>query len=152
MKFNRLLTIPALICLLAVSLPGSADAQAFGIIQEYCNETQRLIDDAIEDLGRNADDQIECFDDLDSCLDRADDVRESADCISRFSRCSSSAIRDQEQACNDFLRGFRDAYRDASRRADREDVDDEFLNSAQQQQCTDDALDVSRLCASLDDR
>ena len=147
----RLLIIAMSVCLLAVFLPGSAYAQAFGIIEEYCNETQMLIDDALDDLGRNADDQIECFDDLDSCLNRADNTRESADCVSRFSRCSSSAIRDEEQACNEFLRGFRDAYRDASRQADRRDVEDEFLNSARQQQCTDDALNVARLCASLSD-
>lgn len=126
-------------------------AQEAEIIAEFCSETQRLIDDAIDDLSRNANQALECFDDLDTCQRRADDAKDSVDCVSDFSRCTSRALRDGEQACSEFLRGFRDAYGDAARKADRRNVEDEVLDSPITQQCLSDALNQARVCAGLSD-
>ena len=152
MKFMKLFSSGAVICLLAVFLLGPAQADnANDIILEFCSDTQRLIDDTLDDISRNADDALECFDDLDRCQNRADDAKDSVECVGRFSRCTERAMRDGEQACSHFLRGFRDAYADAARKARRKNVEDEVLDSPATQQCLGDSLDVVRLCAGLSD-
>ena len=149
MRFYKLLTIAALIFPLAVSLPGFAHAQAAGIIAEFCAETQSLTEDTISDLTRNADDQAECFDDLDGCLRRARNAKKSVRCVNSFTRCTSRFLRDRDQACEEYLRGERDAYRDAARAADRENVEDEVLDSPVTQECLEQAVGVAALCAGI---
>jgi hypothetical protein len=140
-----------LLCL--ASFPGvsyAQDGSEQAIVFEYCEATQDLIDEANQELSRNGEDLAECFDDQDQCQRRADDAQDSVQCVSRFSRCANNSIRDLEQSCGSFLRGFRDEYKDAMRAADRNDVDDEVRTNPRFVACTGNALDTVALCGGID--
>lgn len=145
------LTLVALLSLLPVFLPGAAQAQVAGIIDEFCQETQDAADDAVFELSEASNDLEECVVEFDDCLSGLFG-RDPVECSRDYLRCIKVGQRDQRQACTDFVDEFKAAYRQALRRADREDVDDEFLlwfYSSASEECLAPVRSTAALCAGV---
>lgn len=130
MKTQKLIVIAAIVCLLAVFLAGPAYAQdeAEEIWAEFCEEIEHDADKALEDLADANDDLAECLPDFRECrtgegFGRADSLVE---CLDEGNTCTSRANDDKEKACSEFAEDLEDAWKDAMRQADLNDVEDEF--------------------------
>jgi hypothetical protein len=145
MKYCKMFVILSVICLL---IDGSANAQNIG---DYCADVARASEEAVDELGEATRDLEDCYNEYDDCL-RGFLNESPVRCISDYSRCLSNGSQEQTQACNKFLREFKDDTRTALRQADRADKEDEFLiflYSDAGQECLEPALAASLLCAGL---
>lgn len=148
MKNYKLLII-AIGLVSAFFLPSYAQAQLNEIIVEFCEDTSDAVDDAVRELGRASEDLEECFEDYDDCLNGFLFGNDPADCLDRFFHCYKRGNREEARACRDFTREFKDAYEDARREARRDNVEDEFLNSQQVQDCLLSGLAAGKICAEV---
>ena len=122
----RVTLVVALLFVLPAFLPGPAYAQVDDIIDEFCQETEQNIDDSFDELQEARLDIEECADEFEDCLTGVF-VNDPADCTRQYVRCVDRGFRDQEQACTEFARGFRDGLGDALRRARRQGVQHDEL-------------------------
>ncbi len=115
-------------CLWVGLAPGSANAGLAEVIADYCDEVAQNVDNTQSELENASEDLAECDNELDRCFRGAGLFDEPSDCIRDYAQCTKRGKRDQKQACSTFLREFRGDTNRAERKADREDVEDEFLD------------------------
>ncbi len=153
MKLIKLFKTTTVLCLLAVFIPGVAYAQTAEIIADYCAEVLQNSDSTLFKLEDATSDLLDCANDYNDCGSGLFDD-DPVDCISDYRQCISRGNREQDQVCNTFLNDLRSDTRTAERRADRADVEDEFLfwfrnNWNDPNSCLAPAKTVSSLCAGL---
>jgi hypothetical protein len=96
---------------------------------------------------------VDCYDEYNDCMGGL--ISDNpVQCISGYRQCLDAGTRDRDQACSSFLRGFRADTRRALRTADREDVDDGFVewffsDTDSRNECIDPALSISFVCAGI---
>jgi hypothetical protein len=151
MKSMKLVIIAAIGCISVAFLSGSANAQLLEIIDDYCTEVAQGADEAADELNEANGDLEDCAVEYEDCLGGFID-RDPVECIGDYKRCLRNGTRDRTQACNSFLAEFSRDTRTAERRADRQDVEDEFLAflySESGQECLAPAIVTGFVCAAL---
>jgi hypothetical protein len=151
MKSLKLIVIAATVCLLAVLLPISAQAQEEQeIIDDYCQEVAREADHALFEIGEATADLQDCYDEYNDCMGGLHSSN-PVDCIRDYRRCINRGNNEQLRECRRFLKGFQRDTRRAKRKARRKDVEDEFLDwfysPDKEEECLSQAHNVALLCA-----
>lgn len=125
--------------LLAVFIPGPASADdAETIIGEFCQETNRFADEAVDELNNAASDLQECRRDFSDCRDGdfIGDDDPLVQCLSRGLTCTGRVVEDRGEACEEFALEFRGSYSDALAQARLNEVEDQvqqFFNTQSQE-------------------
>ena len=156
MKPFTLLVIAAAVCLLAVLVSSPAvsqDNDALENIQDdFCEEVKVNANEANDELCEAERDLTECIEELPLCIDRA--IETQAECLNEAYQCAGFATDDADDACDEAALEFEDAYEDALRRADRNDVEDEFLAwlaTEEGKACVQPAIDTYNVCTGSED-
>lgn len=153
MRIEKLFGVLVLACVLGAFASGSASADgAETIIAEFCQDANRLADDAEDELFNANDDLRECRRDFSDCRDGGlgnDDPL--VQCLSRGLSCTSRGLEDRGEACDEFARELRDSYSDALENARRNDVEEEvqeffYTESLARSVCLATTLDVAVRC------
>jgi len=127
MKTQKLLVIAASVCLLAFFLAGAAQAQDLGeIIVDYCEDVAHDATEAIDELSEARADLEECSYEFFQCLDGLGPP-DPVDCAGEVAVCQKRGLRDEIQACNEFLQEFKRNTKRAETRAKIKDVKEEFV-------------------------
>jgi hypothetical protein len=150
-KIKEEVMYKAILVTILFVLPGSAHAELLGIIDEYCTELAQATEEAVRELGNASRDLGECVDEFDDCLGGLFD-KDPVKCIRDYGQCIQFGNNDLNHTCTEFLHEFRRETKQAERKADREDVEDEFLlwiQSEHSDVCLAPAVDVAVLCAGI---
>jgi len=152
MKSSKLVMIAAIACMSVIFLSNPAYAQLGEVIGDYCEEISNNVADTVEALEDASFDLTECALDLNECMLGQGLFDEPSNCIRDYTRCTAVGKRDQADACSTFLREFLNDTRRAERDADREDVENAFLNwfhgdSDLRNECIQPAEDTLAVCA-----
>ena len=157
MKFQKLLVIAAIVCLL-VAVSGPAQAQprqdAREIIADFCESVSSEAADTKEKLGNAAKDLAECPEEFVDCRDGGLFGNDPlVECLGEGLECTARAAEDKAQACGEFETDLTDAYERAMRQARREGVEDrvqDFFNSQSRdrRRCLRPAVRVGRVCSA----
>ena len=118
MKFIKLFTSAASVCLLAVFFAGSAQADPVldDIIDEFCADVFRISTDTWGDVTEAAQDLQNCGSEYRDCqLGQLSNGPVS--CLVEIVDCAGDAQRDTSQACISFADQLGNAYEDALRQA-----------------------------------
>jgi hypothetical protein len=129
-------------------LSGAAHADLEEIIEDYCEEVGQNVTNTLNELEDASGDLEECSEGLDDCLSGIFQA-DPASCINDYRGCITFGENDQRQACNEFLVEFRNDTRRAKKRADRQNVEDEFLLwlKTASDECLNPAKIAARVCA-----
>ena len=129
-------------------LPASAaHAQLPEIVQQFCTDAGQATDDFLGELSNAAREVKDCFGDFDDCTSG----RGESGCLGDFRRCSERANTDQDQACSDFQREFRDAFDDGLGVARQQGLGDDYLTDDTVQGKVDIAQSFGGLCGAPPD-
>ena len=157
MKLKKMLSSVTAACLLAVFIPGTAQADPPlpGIIAEFCSEVLRDADDALDELGEASRDLLNCGDEFEDCQ-RGLLNNGPVSCLIEIVNCADNANQDATQACNFFSNQLGDAYEDTLREARRagpgvEGRFQEWLLTERGRACLQPAVIVTSTCAEIDD-
>ena len=118
------------------------------IISAFCIDVAVATEDAFQEFDNATRDLVDCFDDFEACT-RGSFGR---DCLDDFGGCIKNGNKDQELACQEFLRELGMALDDAMDSASAQGLEDEFLDwlhSPSSAECLQPALGMAALCAGL---
>ncbi len=156
MKTYPLLVIAASVCLLAVLISSPAvsqDTDSLENIQDdFCEEVKVTANEANDELCEAKLDLTECIEEYPLCIDRA--IETQAECLEEAYQCAGLATDDAQDSCDEAGLEFKDTYEDALRRADRNDVEDEFLawlGTEEGKACVQPAVDTFNVCAGTEE-
>jgi len=123
MKFIKLFTSTASVCLLAAFVSGAAQAESLDdIVDGYCASVGQTVGDANTELDNAYVLGSECIIDAQDCTDNLGPRDSAASCLSDFSRCAKRAKKAQGSACTDFVREWKAETKAAERLAKRNGV------------------------------
>ena len=120
MKFIKLFTSTASVCLLAAFVSGAAQAESLDdIVDGYCASVGQTVDDANDELFDSYQQGAQCISEAQDCTDDLGPRDSAASCLRDFSRCTKRA---QSSACTDFVREWTAETKAAERSAKRNGV------------------------------
>ena len=126
MRINGLLLSTVIACLM-VGASGAAQAQIEPIVVNYCVEVADSAVQAAEELAEGNLELLDCVEEYGRCLDGLFGPDFSR-CFKDYGRCIKRADSNQLRACGVLLREVAGDTRRAERQADRDDVEDEFID------------------------
>ncbi len=126
MKSVKLFIIAAAVCLSVGFFSGSAQAQIQSIVVNYCVEVADSAVQAAEELAEGNLELLACVEEYGQCLDGL--FGDFSRCFKDYGQCINRADSNQLRACRVLLREVAGDTRRAERKADRDDVEDEFLD------------------------
>jgi hypothetical protein len=127
MKFHKLFTIAAAVCLSVVFLAGPAHADLQSVVIDYCDEVSQNVTSTARELDEASDDLVECIGDFDDCMNGLLS-KNPVKCIGDYTKCIKFGKRDQKQACTAFLLEWGNDTRRAERSARRDHVKNDFVD------------------------
>jgi hypothetical protein len=125
-KSVKLFIIAAAVCLSVGFFSGSAQAQIQSIVVNYCVEVADSAVQAAEELAEGNLELLACVEEYGQCLDGL--FGDFSRCFKDYGQCINRADSNQLRACRVLLREVAGDTRRAERKADRDDVEDEFLD------------------------